>query len=266
MSINPVFSNSYYSKFQLEQLGQADGQAGSGSSDSLALNPEIQDTVKFSENALIKLQETAGNMNGESQDFPTPPESQNPFTTPGALPSREQYVELKDNETGREVSSATQQQTIDSIRKQIAEVKKQLQSARERLQEIQMKLEQAKAEAMPQAGGDSPEAASRRLQLEAEGGGSEAPDTPAVDISGMEAATEQMINVSIVQTEMQSVAQEIKTLNGQLMSLNNKLVEAMEEVYGAGNGPPGAAGGTRAGGGMGGSVGGAGFRGINIGV
>lgn len=70
--------------------------------------------------------------------------------------------------------------------------------------------------------------------------------SPAMNISVMEGASEAMSSVSIVQNEMQGIAQEVKALNGQLQALNQKLVQAMETAYGTGGGPPGAAGGTRA--------------------
>lgn len=106
--------------------------------------------------------------------------------------------------------------------------------------QAQAKLEQAKAGTTPEPQENSPDSQTR-LNQNAAGQAS-----PAMNISAMQGASEAMISVSIVQNEMQGIAQEVKALKGQLQSLNQKLVQAMEIAYGTGDGPPGAAGGTRA--------------------
>ncbi len=76
------------------------------------------------------------------------------------------------------------------------------------------------------------------------------PEEAQTDTSNMDAATKAMINAAIAQTEVEMVATELKSLNTQLLNLNNQLAEAIKEKMGGSNGPPGAAGGTPAMGGV----------------
>ena len=108
--------------------------------------------------------------------------------------------------------------------------------------EAQEKLEQAKAGIAPEPQESSPDSGAQQTRLNQ--GAAEA--CPAMNISSMEGVSEALSSVSIVQNEMQGIAQEVKALKGQLQALEQKLVQAMETAYGTGDGPPGAAGGTRA--------------------
>lgn len=266
MAIKSVLS-SVYSRFQPELLGQNNEQAEdrNSGSESFVMKAKAQDTVQISEGALQKLHKTSqGGCEEENKDPATASEDKKNM---GSLaPSRVMGVEVKDPKMGEDVGKAVAKETVESIRKQIIEVEKKLEKAEERMQEAQMKLEQAKADTKPETRGDTPEVAAKHIEAEAEAGATtEAPQPMEVDTSEMEAAAEQMINMSIAQTEMQSISQEIKTLNGELMALNTKLAVAMDELYGTSNGPPGAAGGTPTRGSVGGSASGGGFRGMNMG-
>ncbi|MBQ4133040.1 MAG: hypothetical protein IJD04_04810 [Desulfovibrionaceae bacterium] len=67
-AVNIVYSNSYYGRVQLEQLHEAERQSGRSSSDSLALNTPMQDTIHFSEEARRMVQETSEDMGGHNRD------------------------------------------------------------------------------------------------------------------------------------------------------------------------------------------------------
>ena len=202
-----------------------------------AHDTETQETVSFSDEAIKKSQGAGEDAEAQNKDFSAPSGEENQ----GNINTLHSAGKTGSSGRGGEAdAAATAQETINSIRKQIKEVKKQLEKAESRMTQAQAKLEQAKAGTTPEPQENSPDSQTR-LNQNAAGQAS-----PAMNISAMQGASEAMISVSIVQNEMQGIAQEVKALKGQLQALEQKLVQAMETAYGTGDGPPGAAGGTRA--------------------
>ena len=77
-------------------------------------------------------------------------------------------------------------------------------------------------------------------------GASEADAAATVDTQQVDAAIKAMVDEAMAQTTADVLASELKSLNAQVLNLNNKLAEAIKNKMGGLSGPPGAAGGTRA--------------------
>ena len=240
MSIPPVYSSYCYDDVQLAHCPQNSQQAESRGQ-APAHDLETQDTASFSDEAIKKSQGTGEDAEAKNKNFSalSGEENQGNINT--------SHSAGKTGSSGRageaDAAASTAQETIKSIRKQIKEVKKQLEKAESRMTEAQEKLEQAKAGIAPEPQESSPDSGAQQTRLN-QGAAGQA--CPAMNISSMEGASEALSSVSIVQNEMQGIAQEVKALKGQLQALEQKLVQAMETAYGTGDGPPGAAGGTRA--------------------
>lgn len=214
MSISTIYSNSYLSKAQVEQLRPVAGaQTGRSSSDALDVNAISQeDTVTISETAL-KLQESSENMDGRNEDaFASP--NQGKQAAGGATVDGEEQAaagassgghKIKNAPTAEEEAAESNQAAVDAIKKMITSVEEKLVKAEEKLAEVQMKAQQTSKE-----------------------------------------STDGGVEAEIAQAEMQGVTSEINVLNNQLMGLREELADAISGEAAKIPGPPGAAGGTRA--------------------
>lgn len=161
-TISGIYSNSYFGKAQLEQARPAGAQAGRSSSDSLAVEAEVKDTVNISESAL-KLQESSENMDGRDEDAFTSPDEKKQAAN-GATPLEKQQPA---NVAAGGASKAKDEDSsdnlgIETIRKMIKSVEKQKVAAEEKLAEAQTKVQQAAKDSSD--GGAGAEVAQAELQ------------------------------------------------------------------------------------------------------
>ena len=274
MIITPSSEDIFRLPFSLKEKREND-ELLSDYSRSVAVN-NSEDTVHFSETSLTKLQESS-TANKEPQDQKTI----FLYNKNGERVHTNVVAEAGDQVLS-DANIPADEQTIQSIRKQIKEVEKKIDKTQTQLSEAMSDLQNKKSGieleapptsqptpplsvlkavdevAQPIAKEKNPESsavaeegapestATPSTSEEAQKANGQNPEAALPDTAGMDEATKAMINAAIAQTEVDMLASELKNLNAQLLNLNNKLAEAIKGKMGGFSGPPGAAGGTPA--------------------